>query len=101
MHERTRTHGFPIFWFPRKSSAKKDATHKCSIAIKSLKLLIDYLLFYVSLKIFFTLMHDVHEDVTITGESVTIIGEGLRDLGLCSVLRTFEQGGIFIVPHLL
>jgi hypothetical protein len=28
---------------------------------------------------------------------VTIIGEGLQ----CSALRAFEQGRIFIVPHLL
>ena len=27
-------------------------------------------------------------------------GEGLQNLGLCSALRAFEQGGIFIVPHL-
>jgi hypothetical protein len=26
---------------------------------------------------------------------------GLKNLGLCSALRAFEQGGIFIVPHLL
>jgi hypothetical protein len=32
---------------------------------------------------------------------VTIAGEGLQILGLCSVLRAFEQGGTFIVPHLL
>jgi hypothetical protein len=32
---------------------------------------------------------------------VTIIGEGLQNLGLCSVLRAFDQGVIFIVPHLL
>jgi hypothetical protein len=34
---------------------------------------------------------------------VTITGEGLQnlDLHVCSVLRAFEQGGIFIVPHLL
>jgi hypothetical protein len=32
---------------------------------------------------------------------VTIAGEGLGNLGLCSTLRAFEQGGIFIVPHLL
>jgi hypothetical protein len=31
---------------------------------------------------------------------VTIAGEGLQNLGLCSALRAFEQGGIFIVPHL-
>jgi hypothetical protein len=33
--------------------------------------------------------------------NVTITGEGLQNLGPCSVLRAFEQGGIFIVPHLL
>jgi hypothetical protein len=27
--------------------------------------------------------------------------EGLQNLGLCSALNAFEQGGIFIVPHLL
>jgi hypothetical protein len=32
---------------------------------------------------------------------VTIAGEGLQNLGLSSALRDFEQGGIFIVPHLL
>jgi hypothetical protein len=31
----------------------------------------------------------------------TIVGEGLQNLGLCSALRAFEQGWIFIVPHLL
>jgi hypothetical protein len=31
----------------------------------------------------------------------TIAGEGLQNLGLRSALRAFEQGGIFIVPHLL
>jgi hypothetical protein len=37
----------------------------------------------------------MHGDVTITGE-------GLKNLGkLCSALRAFEQGGIFIMPHLL
>jgi hypothetical protein len=32
---------------------------------------------------------------------ITIAGEGLQNLGLCSALRAFEQGWIFIVPHLL
>jgi hypothetical protein len=32
---------------------------------------------------------------------VIIAGKGLQNLGLCSALRAFEQGGIFIVPHLL
>jgi hypothetical protein len=32
---------------------------------------------------------------------VIIAGEGLQNLGLCSVLNAFEQGGVFIVPHLL
>jgi hypothetical protein len=33
--------------------------------------------------------------------NATSSGEGLQNLGLCSALRVFEQGGIFIVPHLL
>jgi hypothetical protein len=32
---------------------------------------------------------------------ITIVGEGLQNLGICSALWAFEQGGIFIVPHLL
>jgi hypothetical protein len=32
---------------------------------------------------------------------IAIASEGLQNLGLCSALRAFEQGGIFIVPHLL
>jgi hypothetical protein len=32
---------------------------------------------------------------------VTTAGEGLQILGLCSALWAFEQGGIFIVQHLL
>jgi hypothetical protein len=32
---------------------------------------------------------------------VTITGGGLQNLDLRSALRAFEQGGIFIVPHLL
>jgi hypothetical protein len=51
--------------------------------------LIDYLGFYVPLKNF-----------SLYGD-VTIAGEGLQNLGLCSALRAFEQGGIFILPHLL
>jgi hypothetical protein len=46
---------------------------------------IDYLRFYVPLKNF----------------SLTIAGEGLHNLGLCSALRALEQEGIFILPHLL
>jgi hypothetical protein len=32
---------------------------------------------------------------------VTITGEGLQNLSLCSALGAFEQRGIFIVPHQL
>jgi hypothetical protein len=32
---------------------------------------------------------------------LTIAGEELQNLGQCSALRAFEQGGIFIVPRLL
>jgi hypothetical protein len=31
----------------------------------------------------------------------TIAGEELQNLGQCSVLQAFEQGGIFIAPYLL
>jgi hypothetical protein len=55
--------------------------------------LIDYLRFYVQLKNF-SLYLSIYGDVTIAGE-------GLQNLGLCAALRAFEQGGIFIVPHLL
>jgi hypothetical protein len=47
--------------------------------------LIDCLRFYVPLKNF----------------SRIIAGQGLQNLGLCSALRAFQQGGIFIVSHLL
>jgi hypothetical protein len=33
--------------------------------------------------------------------AVTLAGDRAANLGLCSALRAFEQGGIFIVPHLL
>jgi hypothetical protein len=33
--------------------------------------------------------------------AVTIAGDRAANLGLYSALRAFEQGGIFIVPHLL
>jgi hypothetical protein len=52
--------------------------------------LTDYLRFYVPLKNFSLLYGDV-----------TIAGEGQQNIGLCSALRAFEQGGIFIMPHLL
>jgi hypothetical protein len=32
---------------------------------------------------------------------VHLTGEGLQSLGICSTLGAFEQGRIFIVPHLL
>jgi hypothetical protein len=50
-----------------------------------------YLLFYVPLKNFSRIFYG----------DVTIVGERLQNLGLCSALRAFEQGGIFIVPRLL
>jgi hypothetical protein len=51
--------------------------------------LIDYLFFLCPAQEYFTY------------GDVTFAGEGLQNLGLCSALRAFEQGGIFIVPHLL
>jgi hypothetical protein len=52
--------------------------------------LIDYLGFYIPLKNFSLKYGDLAK-----------ADEGLQNLGLCSALRAFEQGGIFIVPHLL
>ena len=34
-------------------------------------------------------------------KDVTITGEVLQNLDLCLALRAFEQGGIFILPHIL
>jgi hypothetical protein len=34
-------------------------------------------------------------------EDITIAGEGLQNVGLCSALRVFEQEGIFILLYLL
>jgi hypothetical protein len=50
---------------------------------------IGYLRFYVPLKNFSLIWRRHH------------CREGLQNLSLCSALRAFEQGGIFIVPHLL
>jgi hypothetical protein len=54
---------------------------------------IDWLINYLGFTSRFRIFH-VYGDVTIAGE-------GLKNLGLSSALRAFEQGGIFIVPHLL
>jgi hypothetical protein len=51
--------------------------------------LINYLRFYVRSRIFH--LYGI----------ITITGKGLQNLGLISTLRAFEQGGIFIVSHLL
>jgi hypothetical protein len=34
-------------------------------------------------------------------ETSPLLVKGLQNLGLCSAVMTFEQRGIFIVPHLL
>jgi hypothetical protein len=42
------------------------------------------------------------KNISLIGDvTVTITSEGLQNLGLCLARRAFEQGGIFIVPHLL
>jgi hypothetical protein len=48
---------------------------------------------------FFCLFYNVR--VSKPTRTRTLCREGLQNLGLCSALRAFEQGGIFIVPHLL
>ena len=47
----------------------------------------------------FTVLHPSQEYFTYMETSPAV--EGLQNLGLCLALRTFEQRGIFIVPHLL
>jgi hypothetical protein len=49
----------------------------------------------------FTVLRSAQDYFTYKYGDVTTAGEGLQNLGLCSGLRAFEQGGIFIVPHLL
>jgi hypothetical protein len=48
----------------------------------------------------FTVLRLVQEFLHLFGY-VTIVGEGLQNLGLYLALRAFEQGGNFIMPHLL
>jgi hypothetical protein len=38
---------------------------------------------------------------SLTHGDITIAGEGLQNIGLCSTFRAFEQRGVFIVPQLL
>jgi hypothetical protein len=47
----------------------------------------------------FTVLRPAQEFLTYG--DVTITGEGLQNLGLCSALRAFEQERIFMMPHLL
>ena len=47
----------------------------------------------------FTVLRPTQEYFTYMETSIA--GEGLQNFGLCSALRAFEQGGIFIMPHLL
>jgi hypothetical protein len=49
----------------------------------------------------FTVLRPAQELIFHLYGDVTIAGEGLQNLGLCSELRAFEQGGIFIVAYLL
>jgi hypothetical protein len=57
-----------------------------------LRLFINWLIIYSFTSL--SRIFDLHGDVTIPGE-------GLQRFCLCSALGAFEQGGIFIVPHLL
>jgi hypothetical protein len=49
----------------------------------------------------FTVLRPALERIFHLYGDVNIAGEGLQNLGPCSALRAFEQGEIFIVPHLL
>jgi hypothetical protein len=49
----------------------------------------------------FTDLRPAQEFFTYILKDVTITGEWLQNLGLCSARRALEHGGIFLVPHLL
>jgi hypothetical protein len=67
-----------------------DQSARYSLAVAYCNRLFVYLFF--PLKEFFT---------CIDTSPLLLRAEGLQNLGLCSALSVFEQGGIFIVPHLL
>jgi hypothetical protein len=56
--------------------------------------------FYI-LQMYLFVCFKPHEQFFSYLAAVTITGDRAANLGLCSALRAFEQGGIFIVPHLL
>jgi hypothetical protein len=62
---------------------------------------IDYLVFDVAIKNISLYLYISLSKYFTNNGNVTITGEGLHNLGICSALRAFEQGGIFIVPHQL
>jgi hypothetical protein len=50
----------------------------------------------------FTVLRPPQEFFTYKYGDVTIAGEGLQNLGQCSALRAFEQGGVYrALPHVL
>jgi hypothetical protein len=49
----------------------------------------------------FNVCLSLHEQFFSYLEAVTIPGDRAANLGLCSALRAFEQGGVFIVRRLL
>jgi hypothetical protein len=61
----------------------------------------DRFIYLFIINYYFTVLRPTQEFFTYIEIDVTIAGEELQNLGLCSTLRAFEQGGIFIVPHLL
>jgi uncharacterized protein (DUF952 family) len=71
-------------------SFEGEAKSVCLLVVDVKSVLIDYK---------FTVLHPAQEFFHLYGD-VTIADEGLQNLGLCSALRAFEQGGTFIVPHL-
>jgi hypothetical protein len=72
--------------------------HSCtrssfSVQQSSFFFIVPYTTLKIVLKIYITL-----ENLSLNGD-VAIAGEGLQNLGLCSALRAFELGGVFIAPH--
>ena len=59
------------------------------------------LFIFVYFCLFVCLLFMSHERTFRSRGDVTVVGEGLHRFDLCSAPVAIEQGGIFIVPHLL
>jgi hypothetical protein len=65
-------------------------------------LITTYLIVYIYTAVWLVIYYSTsHSRIFHLYRDIAITGEGLQNLGLCLAVKTFEQGGIFIVVHLL